>query len=94
MAIADEDIELKITFNNIFGTYAYHVMPFGLCNALASYQRYKHECLCDDLKDFLKVFMDNIGVGTTRDAFVKALHYVFNKCQEIVTSALVYSFFF
>ncbi|MCO5559818.1 hypothetical protein L7F22_013422 [Adiantum nelumboides] len=81
MAIADED-KLKTTFTTIFGTYAYHVMPFGLCNAPSSYQRYKHDCFRDDLIDFLKIFMDDIGVGTTRDAFVKSVHYVFQKCRE------------
>ena len=81
MAVADEDT-LKTTFTTIFGTYAYHVMPFGLCNASSSYQRYKHDCFWDDLANFLKIFMDDIGVGTSRDALVKALDYVFRKCRE------------
>ncbi|KAI5056036.1 hypothetical protein GOP47_0029557 [Adiantum capillus-veneris] len=81
MAVADED-KLKTTFTTIFGTFAYHVMPFGLCNVGASYQKYKHESNLDDLIDFLKIFMDDIGVGTTRANFLKALHYVFQKCRE------------
>ena len=61
MAIAEEE-KLKTTFTTIFGTYAYHVMPFGLCNAPSSYQRYKHNCFHDDLIDFLRIFMDDIGM--------------------------------
>ena len=36
--IATEDQE-KTTFTCPFGTYAYKRMPFGLCNALATFQR-------------------------------------------------------
>ena len=36
--IAREDQE-KTTFTYLFGIFAYRCMPFGLCNALATFQR-------------------------------------------------------
>ena len=36
--IAKED-QLKTTFTTNWSTYAYTVMPFGLCNAPATFQR-------------------------------------------------------
>ena len=38
IAIALEDQE-KMTFTFLFGTFAYHRMPFGLCNNPATFQR-------------------------------------------------------
>ncbi|XP_039119870.1 uncharacterized protein LOC120256197 [Dioscorea cayenensis subsp. rotundata] len=38
--IALEDQE-KTTFNYPYGTFAYHRIPFGLCNALVTFQRFK-----------------------------------------------------
>ncbi|CAN6725983.1 unnamed protein product [Malus baccata var. baccata] len=38
IVITPEDQE-KITFTCPFGTFAYHCMPFGLCNAPATFQR-------------------------------------------------------
>lgn len=76
LAIAKED-KLKTTFTTTFGTYAYHVMPFGLCNAPATYQRFMHESFRDDLEEFLKIFMDDLGLGTEREKHLRSLAYVF-----------------
>ncbi|XP_071922620.1 uncharacterized protein [Coffea arabica] len=46
IAIASEDQE-KITFTCPFGTFAYRKMPFGLCNAPATFQRF--------IQDFSKI---------------------------------------
>ncbi|CAN6557166.1 unnamed protein product [Malus baccata var. baccata] len=43
IVIAPDDQE-KTTFTCSFGTFAYHRMPFGLCNALATFQR----CMFDE----------------------------------------------
>ena len=46
--VSQEDQE-KITFTCPFGTYAYTHIPFGLCNAPATYQR----CMTAIFSDFL-----------------------------------------
>jgi hypothetical protein len=37
--LADPEDQEKTTFTRPFGTFAYRCMPFGLCNALATFQR-------------------------------------------------------
>ena len=46
--IAKED-QLKTTFTTDWGTFAYKVMPFGLCNAPATFQRVMTQAFQDQL---------------------------------------------
>ncbi|GJZ87376.1 reverse transcriptase domain-containing protein [Tanacetum coccineum] len=59
--IAPEDQE-KTTFTCPYGTFAYRRMPFGLCNAPATFQRCMTAIFHDTVEDFMEVFMD----GTSR----------------------------
>lgn len=54
--IADEDQD-KTTFTCAWGTYAYRVLPFGLCNALAIFQRAMLAMFSDLTHDFMEVYM-------------------------------------
>uniref|UniRef100_A0A2N9IGG3 Reverse transcriptase domain-containing protein n=1 Tax=Fagus sylvatica TaxID=28930 RepID=A0A2N9IGG3_FAGSY len=64
--IALEDQE-KTNFSCPFGTFAYRRMPFGLCNAPATFQRSTFQrCMIslfsDMVERFLEVFMDDFSV--------------------------------
>ena len=47
-----EEIEDLTTFRTRYGSYKYKVLPFGLCNGPATFQRYINTVLGDLLDDF------------------------------------------
>ena len=58
----------KTTFTCPFGTYAYRRMPFGLCNAPATFQRCLTAIFFDFCEKIIEVFMDDFSVyGTSFD---------------------------
>ena len=59
--IALEDQE-KTTFTCSFGTFTYQMMPFGLCNAPATFQRCMLSIFDDMIERFLEIFMDDFSV--------------------------------
>ena len=54
---ASEDLT---TFRTRYGTYKYKVLPFGLTNGPATYQRYMNDILFDYLDDFCIAYLDDI----------------------------------
>ena len=65
--IAADDQE-NTTFTCPFGTYAYRRMPFGLCNALATFQRCMLSIFSDMVEHIMEVYMDDItGYGESFD---------------------------
>ena len=59
--IAPEDQE-KSTFTCPYGTFAFRMMPFGLCNALATFQRCMMSIFSDLVEEVMKIFMDDFSV--------------------------------
>ncbi|KAD6796014.1 hypothetical protein E3N88_06910 [Mikania micrantha] len=59
--VAPEDQE-KTTFTCPYGTYAYRRMPFGLCNAPATFQRFLVAIFQDMIESSMEVFMDDFLV--------------------------------
>ena len=58
----------KTTFTCPFGTFAYRCMPFGLCNAPATFQRCMTAIFSDFCEKIVEVFMDDFSVyGTSFD---------------------------
>ncbi|KAI5328143.1 hypothetical protein L3X38_027539 [Prunus dulcis] len=80
--IAPEDQE-KTTFTCPFGTFAYRRMPFGLCNAPATFQRCMMAIFSDVVERFMEVFMDDFSVfGSSFDDCLHHLSLVLTRCQE------------
>ena len=80
--IAPEDQE-KTTFTCPFGTYAYRRMPFGLCNAPATFQRYMLSIFSDMVECIMEVYMDDITVyGSDFEEYLTNLETVLHRCIE------------
>jgi hypothetical protein len=58
----DPTYQEKTTFTCPFSTFAYHHMPFGLCNAPATFQRCMISIFSDMVKRHLEIFMDDFLV--------------------------------
>jgi hypothetical protein len=56
------DDQHKTTFTCPYGTFAYRRMPFGLCNAPASFPRCMMAVLSEFIKEIVEVFMDDFSV--------------------------------
>ena len=80
--IATEDQE-KTTFTCPFGTYAYKRMPFGLCNAPATFQRCMLSIFSDLVERIMEVYMDDIGVygGSFEECLIN-LKTILHRCIE------------
>ena len=61
IAIAPEDQE-KTTFTCPFGTFSFRRMPFGLCNAPATFQRCMMSIFSDLAEEVMEIFMDDFTV--------------------------------
>jgi len=70
--IAAEDQE-KTMFTCPFRTFAYRRMPFGLCNAPATFQRCMLSSFSDMVERFLKIYMDDFSMYG--DSFDQCLHH-------------------
>ncbi|GJU75668.1 reverse transcriptase domain-containing protein [Tanacetum coccineum] len=77
-----EDQE-KTTFTCPYGTFTYRRMPFGLCNALVTFQRCMTTIFHDMVKDFMEVFMDDFSVfANSFDGCLVNLDKMLARCKE------------
>ena len=80
--IAPEDQE-KTTFTCPFRTYAYRRMPFGLCNAPATFQRCMLSMFSDMVERIMEVYMDDITVyGGDFEECLTNLEAIMRRCIE------------
>ncbi|KAL0303528.1 UNVERIFIED_CONTAM: Retrovirus-related Pol polyprotein from transposon.6 [Sesamum radiatum] len=80
VAPADQE---KTTFTCPFGTFAYRRMPFGLCNAPATFQRCMVSIFSDYVEQFIEVFMDDFTVyGNSFNDCLNKLAKVLERCIE------------
>ena len=80
--IVAEDQE-KTTFTCPFGTYAYRRMPFGLCNAPATFQRCMLSIFSDLVERVMEVYMDDVTIygGSFEECLIN-LETVLHRCIE------------
>ncbi|CAN6543853.1 unnamed protein product [Malus baccata var. baccata] len=82
IVIAPDDQE-KTTFTCPFGTFAYRRMPFGLCNAPATFQRCMVSIFSDFIEKIIEVFMDDFSVfGDSSDGCLENLTLILKRCVE------------
>ena len=73
----------KTAFTCPFGTYAYRRMPFGLCNAPATFQRCMLSMFSDMVERIMEVYMDDITVyGGDFEECVTNLEAILQRCIE------------
>ena len=70
------------TFTIDEGVYAHNKMPFGLCNALATYQRLVITAFQPYLHKFIELFLDDSYVFSSKSKHVECLTKCFTKCHE------------
>jgi hypothetical protein len=78
------DDQHKTTFTCPYGTFAYRRMPFGLCNAPASFQRCMTAVFSEFIEEIDEVFMDDFSVyGKTFVDCLANLDKVLSRCAEV-----------
>ncbi|CAN6541281.1 unnamed protein product [Malus baccata var. baccata] len=82
IVIAPDDQE-NTTFTCPFGTFAYRRMPFGLCNAPATFQRCMVSIFSDYVERIIEIFMDDFSVfGNSFDNCLDNLTLILKCCVE------------
>ena len=73
----------KTAFTTPMGLFEYNRMPFGLCNAPATFQRLMQNIFREDLLQTLLVYLDDIIVfGGSMEEHLKRLENVFLKLRR------------
>jgi hypothetical protein len=59
--------EEKMAFITLYGVFCYQVMPFGLKNAGATYQRMMQYCLGRKIGRNIQVYIDDVVITTRKE---------------------------
>ena len=82
VAMDKDDME-KTAFVTPFGLWEFTRMPFGLCNAPATFQRLMQRCLGDQALSSLLIYLDDIIVFSgTFEEHLKRLELVFSRLRS------------
>ena len=74
--------EWKTAFRTRYGHYEYTVMPFGLCNAPATFQHFMNNVLSDYLDQFAIAYLDDILIfSPTYKTHVSHVKKVLNRLR-------------
>ncbi|GJY48544.1 reverse transcriptase domain-containing protein [Tanacetum coccineum] len=73
----------KTTFTCPYGTFVYRRMPFGLCNALSTFQRCMMAIFYDMIEETMEVFMDDFSVfGDSFSSCLSHLDKMLKRCED------------
>jgi len=79
--VVDPEDQEKTTFTCPFGMFVYRKMPFGLCNASATFQRCMLAIFSYLVEKCIEVFMDDFSVfGSTFNECLENLDTVLKRC--------------
>ena len=83
MSIKEGD-EWKTAFWTQYGHFEYEVMPFGLSNALASFQGYINKIVAEKLDIFVIVYLNDIFIYTKDpgQAYVNAVCWILEELRK------------
>ena len=82
IAIAPVDHE-KTTLTCPYGTFAFTRMPFGLCNAPATFQMCMMSMFSNLVEEAMEIFMDDFLVyGSSFENYLENLETVLQRCQD------------
>ncbi|GKB80237.1 putative nucleotidyltransferase, ribonuclease H [Tanacetum coccineum] len=77
------DDQAKTTFTCPYGTFAFRQMPFGLCNAPATFQRCMMSIFSDMVGESVEIFMDDFSIfGQSFESCLGQLECVLKRCTE------------
>ncbi|GJY47555.1 reverse transcriptase domain-containing protein [Tanacetum coccineum] len=79
----DPQDQEKTTFTCPYVTFAYHRMPFGLCNAPGTFQRCMMAVFHDMFEKTMEVFMDDFSVfEDSFDSCLSNLEKMLKRCED------------
>jgi hypothetical protein len=79
--VAEED-RPKTTFVTPWGTYAYVIIPFGLKNAGATFQRAMDHAFKDFIGKFMDDYQDDLTIySKSREIHIEHLKKIFERCR-------------
>ncbi|GKA68360.1 reverse transcriptase domain-containing protein [Tanacetum coccineum] len=79
----DPQDQEKTTFTCPYGTFAYRHMPFGLCNAPGTFQRYMMDIFHDMIEKTMEVFMEDFLVfGNSFETCLSHLDKMLQRCED------------
>lgn len=81
--LMDPESVAKTAFNTIYGKYEFLVMPFGLCNAPATFQTLMNRVLRKFLWKICVVYLDDILIfSKTKEEHAQHLQEIFKALQQ------------